>query len=164
MPGGSRSRWGWYPLTDRAAARLVADAGVSSGELVLDLGAGSGALTRPLLEVGARVVAVELHARRADSLRRSFPEAKVVSCSIEEFRLPGRSFRVVANPPFAHSSELVRRLLDSRLVRADLVVPVQVAQRWARKRPDRCSYVRLPRSSFRPAAPVPTAVLRIARH
>jgi ribosomal protein S18 acetylase RimI-like enzyme len=62
-----------------------------------------------------------------------------------------------------HGRRIVRRLLDSRVTRADLVVPVQVAQRWAGKRPDRCTYRRLPRRSFRPEAPVPTAVLTITR-
>jgi 23S rRNA (adenine-N6)-dimethyltransferase len=136
---------------------------VQAGELVVDLGAGSGALTRPLVETGARVLAVELHARRVADLRASAPGATVVCCTIEDFRFPRRPFRVVANPPFSQSSSIVRRLLDERLTEAHLVVPVQVAQRWQRKRPGRCSYRRLPRSAFRPAAPVPTAVLHLRR-
>jgi SAM-dependent methyltransferase len=59
----SRRAWGWHPLTDEWAARIVADAAVRPGELVLDIGAGHGALTAELVERGARVVAVELHAR-----------------------------------------------------------------------------------------------------
>ena len=163
MSGGSRSRWGWYRLSDGAARRLVAEAGIEPGQLVLDLGAGDGALTRQLVAAGAQVMAVELHAERADALRRALPGVKVVSCSLEDFRLPRRSFRVVANLPFAHSSMVIRRLLDSRMTRAHLVVPVQVAQRWTGRRPDRCSYRRLPRSAFQPAAPVPTAVLTVGR-
>jgi 23S rRNA (adenine-N6)-dimethyltransferase len=163
VSGGSRSRWGWYRLSDEAARRLVAEAGIQPGQFVLDLGAGDGALTRPLVAAGARVMAVELHAGRADALRKDLPDVKVLSCSLEDLRLPGRSFSVVANPPFSLASNLVRRLLDSRLRQADLVVPVQVAQRWAKKRPDRCSCCRLPRHAFQPHAPVPTAVLRIRR-
>jgi 23S rRNA (adenine-N6)-dimethyltransferase len=102
---------------------------------------------------------VELHPARAEDLRRAFPEAKVVCCAIEDFRWPGRPFRVVANPPFAHGSALVRRLLGSRCTRADLVLPVQVAQRFARHG----SYRRLPASAFRPRARVNTAVLTIRR-
>ena len=163
MSGGSRSRGGWYRLSDGAARRLVAEAQIQPGQLVLDLGAGDGALTRPLVAAGANVIAVELHAGRAAVLRRALPEVKVVSCSLDDLRLPAHSFSVVANPPFSLASNLVRRLLDSRLRQADVVVPVQVAQRWAKKRPDRCSYRRLPRHAFQPHAPVPTAVLRIRR-
>jgi 23S rRNA (adenine-N6)-dimethyltransferase len=167
VPGGSRSRWGWYPLTSAAARRLVAEADVRAGELVLDLGAGTGALTAPLVDAGARVLAVERHTARAERLEQRFAtdDVTVLRVDLDDVRLPNRSFRVVANPPFAHVSPLVRRLLAPgvRLQRADLVVPVQVAQRWTAKRPDRCSYQRLPRRSFRPEAPVPTAVLRIVR-
>ena len=163
MPGGSRSRWGWYPLTDRAAARLVADAGVRPGELVVDLGAGTGALTGPLLAAGAEVLAVELHPQRVARLRATYPDATVLAVAIEDLRFPRRPFRVVANPPFASGSALVRRLLESRVTEAHLVLPVQVAQRWRQRRPDRVAFTRLPRSAFRPPARVPTAVLHLRR-
>lgn len=163
MAGGSRSRWGWYPLTERAAARLVAEAGVRPGELVVDLGAGNGALTRPLLDAGARVLAVELHPERIARLRTDLPEATVVPAAIEDFRFPRRPFRVVANPPFAAGSALVRRLLETRVTEAHLVLPVPVAQRWRRRRPDRVAFTRLPASAFRPPARVPTAVLHLRR-
>jgi 23S rRNA (adenine-N6)-dimethyltransferase len=42
---------------------------------VLDIGAGQGALTRPLVQAGARVIAVELHPGRAEALRRQFGTA-----------------------------------------------------------------------------------------
>jgi 23S rRNA (adenine-N6)-dimethyltransferase len=129
----------------------------------VDLGAGTGALTAPLLAAGAEVLAVELHPRRVAQLRASFPEVTVIPASIEDLRFPRRPFRVVANPPFTAGSPLVRRLLQSRVTEAHLVLPVQVAQRWRQRRPDRISYTRLPRSAFRPAAPVPTAVLHL-RH
>ena len=61
VPGRTAQPWGWHRLTDSWARRLVAKADVRPGELVLDIGAGHGALTAPLLAAGAHVVAVELH-------------------------------------------------------------------------------------------------------
>jgi 23S rRNA (adenine-N6)-dimethyltransferase len=49
--------WGWHWLADEWAARIVADAAVRPGELVLDIGAGEGALTGYLVRAGARVIA-----------------------------------------------------------------------------------------------------------
>ncbi len=61
MPAGGNVPWGWHRLAPGWAERLVADAGVRPGDLVLDIGAGDGAITAPLVVAGARVVAFELH-------------------------------------------------------------------------------------------------------
>jgi 23S rRNA (adenine-N6)-dimethyltransferase len=163
---GNRSRWGWYRLTDDWAATLVEEAGVDDGDLVVDLGAGAGAITAALVRAGAQVVAVELHPGRASTLRERFADHRVtvVEAHAAEVRLPRRPFRVVANPPFACGSAIVRRLLGPglRLTSADLVLPAQVAQRWARGPRARVAR-RLPRSAFQPAARVGTAVLHIGR-
>jgi 23S rRNA (adenine-N6)-dimethyltransferase len=50
----------------------VADAAVRPGQLVLDIGAGHGALTAELVERGARVIAVEFHPARARHLTGRF--------------------------------------------------------------------------------------------
>lgn len=172
-----RTRWGWHRLTDDWARRLVRAVGITPGDLVLDVGAGSGALTLPLVDIGARVIAIELHPRRAQQLRDRFGRAPVtvVQADAADLRLPRRPFRVVANPPFGITAALIRRLVSrgSRLVAADLVVPRHVAVRWAsnrvpggnRWRQTFDAYVRcrVPRDAFRPSPPGQTAVLRIER-
>jgi 23S rRNA (adenine-N6)-dimethyltransferase len=52
---------GLAPAFDEWARRIVADADLRPGELVIDIGAGHGALTRHLVEAEVRVLAVELH-------------------------------------------------------------------------------------------------------
>ena len=55
-PNGARGAggsWGWHRLADDWAERIVAAAGIRPGELVLDIGAGHGALTGPLVRAGA---------------------------------------------------------------------------------------------------------------
>src|SRR5918997_5594019 len=102
--------WGWHRLVDDWAARIVADARVKPGELVVDVGAGHGALTGHLLAAGARVIAVELHPGRAAHLRRRFAQAPVTVAQADalSLRWPHRPFRVVASPPYAISSTLLR--------------------------------------------------------
>jgi len=148
----------------------VADAAVPPGQLVLDLGAGEGALTAHLVAAGARVVAVELHPARAARLRDRFAGAPVTVVHADALAvpLPSRPFRVVANPPYAIASPLLRLLLarGSRLVRADLVLQRALVRRFAEDPPRHWQVYPgrpLPRRAFRPAPRVDSAVLVVRR-
>ncbi len=171
-------RWGWHRLDARWAARLVADTDLAPGALVLDLGAGDGALTGPLVAAGARVLAVEVHPQRAQALRERFAgcdAVTVVEADLGDLRLPGRPFHVVANPPFALTSTVLRTLLQprSRLVSAHVVLERPAVRRWCG--PDAPGARRwgrgfalssgppVPRSAFRPPPAVDARVLVIHR-
>jgi 23S rRNA (adenine-N6)-dimethyltransferase len=132
---GSRRAWGWHALDAGWAQRLVADAAVGRGDLVLDIGAGHGAITAALLGAGARVIAIETHPARLAHLRARFgDEVRVVGADASDLRLPRRPFHVVANPPFSITSALLTRLLHrgSRLVSAHVVLQHGAARRWVR--------------------------------
>lgn len=169
-------RWGWHRLERTVAERLVADAALRSGALVLDVGAGDGVITEVLVEAGHRVVAVELHAGRADGLRRRFGDrVTVVRADAADLRLPRRAFHVVANPPFGVSAALLGHLLHpgSRLGSARLVLQDQVARRWASTaapgyRRWAGNYqvtagARVPRRAFTPRPRVDARILEIRR-
>jgi 23S rRNA (adenine-N6)-dimethyltransferase len=173
-----RAEWGWYPLREEWARRVVAASGVRPGDLVLDVGAGDGALTIPLLDAGARVIAIELHPQRLatlDSLASRRSRLTVVRADAADLRLPRRPFQVVANPPYAVTSDLLARLLapGSRLSGAHLVLQRDAARRWAEGRaPGAGRWLRtfhlslassVPRRAFHPPPPVDSAALRIVR-
>jgi 23S rRNA (adenine-N6)-dimethyltransferase len=123
------NRPGAHYLRDgRVAAELVRHAGVGPDDLVLDLGAGTGAITAPLAATGARVLAVERDERLARRLARRFAaddRVRVVHGDLLRIPLPRRRHLVVASIPFATSSALLHRLLDrpaTAMAAADLVV------------------------------------------
>lgn len=169
-------QWGWHELDSRWAKRLVAESGIRLGDVVLDVGAGCGSITAALLEVGARVIAIEAHPGRVQCLRRRFgSDVVIVRADASDLRLPRRPYRVVANPPFAITTMLLRRLLQpgSRLLQADLILQEQAVRRWsgphapgaARWQKDFAPSPRsrLPRSAFRPPPQIKARVLRIER-
>jgi 23S rRNA (adenine-N6)-dimethyltransferase len=103
----------------RLISRLVQRSGAGPGSLVLDLGAGYGAITAALAGTGARVIAIERDPRLAERLRRRFaadPGVRVAETDLRSVPWPGREFLVVANPPFAGTTGLARRLLGDPAV------------------------------------------------
>jgi 23S rRNA (adenine-N6)-dimethyltransferase len=150
---------------------------VSPGDLVLDVGAGRGAITKELVRVGAHVVAIELHEQRIAFLREQFDgqPVTVVRADATDLRLPRRPFKVVANPPFGATTALLRRLTSpsSQLERASLVLPAWAARRWAEGRGaggprSRQAFVcalgpRVPAHAFRPPPPHEPRILVVSR-
>jgi 23S rRNA (adenine-N6)-dimethyltransferase len=166
--------------SSRLAEELVRSAGFGPGDLVVDIGAGTGALTRALVESGARVLALELDPLLAAELRRRFRRAAVtvVEADAVEWRWPGEAFSVLANLPFAGSSAILGRLLQDPgrpLVRADVIVQWELAAKDAALWPatlrstywrawhDLAVTRRLSRAAFAPVPRVDAAVLRVTR-
>jgi 23S rRNA (adenine-N6)-dimethyltransferase len=177
----SRAARGQHFLVPRLAADLVRNTGVTRGDLVVEIGAGTGVLTSELAGRARRVVAVEIDAALASRLRTRFAgdrSVRVVACDALDFRLPAEPFRVVANVPFVHTTAILRMLLDdptSELLRADLIVQWGAAVKRCSQRPSTLLTLswlpwfeltisrRLPPSSFRPAPPCDAAVMTITR-
>jgi 23S rRNA (adenine-N6)-dimethyltransferase len=165
-------RWGSHRIDPRSIERLLDTAAVAGSDFVVDVGAGDGRITAHARERGARVLAVELHAGRADALRRRFAhdaDVIVVRADAADLRLPRRPFVVVANPPFAIVTALLRRLTHhaSALDRAAIVVPAWQAARWTASTP-RGSFEfrhagRVPAAAFSPPPPRDAAILAVRR-
>ncbi|TDD68339.1 methyltransferase domain-containing protein [Jiangella aurantiaca] len=163
------------------SARMVRSSGAGPGDLVVELGAGLGALTAPLAETGARVIAVERDPRFVAKLRRRFDGddgVRVVEADARTVMLPHRPYAVVANIPYAISTALLRRLLDpeaTSVQQADLLVEWGFAKRMTDSRPRDLEVAwwqarfelsiagRVRPGSFRPAPSVDSAHLVVRR-
>ena len=87
----------WRPgYPGDAVAWLAEHLELAPGRTVLDLGAGTGKLTRALAETGARVIAVEPGEAMLAELRRAVPGVEALLGGAEQIPLPDRSVEAVA--------------------------------------------------------------------
>ena len=150
---------------------------VQPGDLVVDLGAGRGALTGALVRAGAEVIAVERDPVLVGQLRSRFP-VSVVEADARRWNWPAKPFAVVANLPFAAASAILRSLLDDPRVplrRAHVIVQWELAAKRTAIWPSTLRSVdwgawwqlsivrRLGASAFAPPPPVAAAVLAAER-
>lgn len=163
------------------AARLVADAKLGNGELVLEIGGGTGVISRALMQAGARVVVIERDPGLAGRLRTTagqHEEVTIVEGDALQQRLPAEPFSVVANLPFAGSGAILAHLLSNPCVPlrcAHVIVQWEFAVKHAAIWPATLRSVfwgawyeislvrRLDRSAFAPPPSVHAAVLVFER-
>jgi 16S rRNA (adenine1518-N6/adenine1519-N6)-dimethyltransferase len=111
----ARKRFGQHWLVDQTVLdRIVAAAELQSGERVLEIGPGRGALSERLLRTPAAAVqAVELDRDLLDGLRQRFggdPRFALLAGDALEVELPAAD-KVVANIPYNITGPLLQRLL-----------------------------------------------------
>ncbi|MGI5242502.1 ErmE/ErmH/ErmO/ErmR family 23S rRNA (adenine(2058)-N(6))-methyltransferase [Dactylosporangium sp. CA-139066] len=173
----ARRVYGQNLLADPAAVRRVADAAaLGGGDLVVEVGAGRGALTRELLRRAGSVVAYE-----ADpGLAADLPRVPGLTVRVGDFlaaRAPGEAFAVVGNIPYALTSPVVDWCLGAPgLTAATLLTQLEYARkrtgdfgRWSRltiatwPQFEWSLAGRVPRGAFRPVPRVDGGILRISR-
>lgn len=143
--GDARKSLGQHFLTSDIVPGWLADAGdITEGDIVLEIGPGTGALTKELLTRNATVIALEADTRAIAALEETFADdiaskklvifhTDVRTVALEEFGLTDHSFKVVANIPYYLSGHLFRSMLQNNIQPTDLVFLVQkeVARRGA---------------------------------
>jgi 16S rRNA (adenine1518-N6/adenine1519-N6)-dimethyltransferase len=121
-----------FLVDDSALKAIVQLAEIPAKATVLEIGAGIGSLTRWLVEVASRVVAVELDAALIVLLQdvmHSNPNVKIVQGDILQQKISelvnNDDYLVVANIPYYITAVLIRFLLESEYKPLRLVLTVQ---------------------------------------
>jgi 16S rRNA (adenine1518-N6/adenine1519-N6)-dimethyltransferase len=129
----ARKRFGQHFLSPAWAQRVVAAVNAAPGDVFLEIGPGTGALTLPLATTGAPILAVEVDRDLVASLAPNVPrnvtvmsgdvlttDVLAVLSGLEPQRpphdasapRPARRFRVVGNLPYNIASPILIRLLE----------------------------------------------------
>jgi 23S rRNA (adenine-N6)-dimethyltransferase len=180
-----RRSFGQNFLVDQSLiSKFVTGLELGPDDLVVEVGAGSGALTRPITLTGAAIWAVEPDPVWAERLRQHVVErgapdrVRVIETDVRRLRLPKVPYRVVGNPPFGMTTELLTLLLDDPSrgpTRADLILQLEVARKHSMCPPTTLRTAAwapwwefelgptIPRGAFRPRPSVDAAVLTIRK-
>jgi len=138
----TKKRLGQHFLVDRRALRRIVQAAeLGPEDLVVEIGPGTGNLTRELASVAGEVLAIERDEALVHLLQTRWatdPKLKILQGDARTMDLwphlpPGRPYKVVANLPYYAAIPIVRRFLEAphKPVRMVLTVQREVVQAMA---------------------------------
>lgn len=174
---GGRHEHGQNHLIDRTVVDQITRLAADTTGPIIEIGAGHGAITGPLVELGRPVTAVDIDRKAAERLRRiDAPRLEVVHADFLHWPIPQGRHVVVGNLPFHLTTAILRRLLHTPgWTRSILLVQWEVARRragvggasmmtaqwwpWV----DFELHGRVPRNAFRPAPTVDGGLLCMTR-
>jgi len=131
-------KFGQNYLKDKNILRKIADEmHLLEGDVVIEIGPGTGALTEFLVEKCKNIFAVEIDSRVIADLENRFPEVKTIHADFLKFNLGGifqsanKKVRIAGNIPYNITSPILFKLIEARAMVSDAVLMMQleVAQR-----------------------------------
>lgn len=125
----------------KAINAMISAPEISADDTVVEIGPGKGALTGPLLETGATVIAFELDQRMVEFLKEKFASyiaskklilvhQDVLEVDIFEYT-KGKPYKVVANIPYYITNLIIRTFLSNKFQPSAMCLLIQkeVAER-----------------------------------
>lgn len=117
--------------------RLVNGSSITRGDLVYDIGVGSGSISKALLQKGARVIAIEKDSRLILECKDRFADQDRFELYLYDFLIwefpPDQKYKVFSNIPFFHTADIISKLLFGTTPPEDcyLVTQKEAAEKFA---------------------------------
>ncbi len=100
----------------RLIRKLVEKAKINKNDVVIDLGAGTGNITRVLASKCKKVIAIEKDKQLFKSLRHNlsgYKNVKFVNTDIIQYTFPQKqAFKIFANIPFNYTADIIEKILN----------------------------------------------------
>lgn len=175
-----------FLVDQRVIADIIKAANIGAGDVTIEVGAGTGVLTRPLAERAGKVIAIEIDRNLIPELQKNLgglENVKIVNediLKLDTSHYPlATNFKVVGSIPYQITSPLIHQLLklQNRPKSITIIVQKEVAEKIAVK-PPKATYLSnfvanfgqakilrtIKPSAFRPQPKVDSALLHISIH
>lgn len=120
----------------RLIAELIGHSNIRRGDLVIDIGSGSGAITAVLARRCQQVLAYENEPGALNKLQQNMRRHKNVKVIAQDFlraKLPDEPYKVFANIPFHLSADIVRKLTNNDETHTPQAIYLIVQKQFAQK-------------------------------
>ena len=121
-----------FLIDQKIIDKIVVAAELKETDTVVEVGPGIGALTRSLVQAGAKIKAFEIDEALADSLAEALGDPdnlevikkNILECDIAGY-LSDEPYKVVANLPYYITSPIIRLFLENEKKPSEMVIMVQ---------------------------------------
>jgi len=119
-----------FLVNDGVLNKIVSAADIAKSEVIVEVGPGTGLLTKKLAKTGARIIALEIDRNLRHRLATELTHLSNVSILIADGRTwdtssVGTSYKMVANLPYYAATNIIRHFLESTAPPTSMVVTVQ---------------------------------------
>lgn len=171
-------------VNPRILDKIVSVAEITKDNVILEVGPGTGLLTKKLAEKAGKVIAVEKDRRLVPALQetlKNYPNIEIIEADILKFnytryQIQDTRYKIVANIPYYITSNFLRKIFEEFPKPKLIVLTIQkeVAQRIMAKpprmnllalsvqyysEPEIVSYI--PKNNFRPVPKVDSSIIRL---
>ena len=135
-----------FLISEATVDNIISGAGVTSEDVILEIGPGIGVMTRSMAQVANRVVAIEIDRSLEPVLKDTLSDLDNVTVIFQDIlkvdleklfeeHFEGRKPKVIANLPYYITTPIIMNFLENEVPVSDIVVMVQkeVAERIAAK-------------------------------
>ena len=93
---------------------LIKKANFTEDDIVIDIGAGKGIITKEILNYSNNVVAIEPDRELFQTLKNNLQDknVKLLNIDFDKYILPNSSFKTFSNIPFSKTAEILNKLLS----------------------------------------------------
>lgn len=120
--------------------KLIKTGDLKKNDIILEIGPGTGILTKEIAERVKKVIAVEKDVKMCQILRqelKGFDNIEIIQTDILSYKLQVTNYKIISNLPFYLTAVAIRKFLEEKNPPKEMVLIVQkeVAQRICSKPP-----------------------------